>query len=172
MLLSASQASLTLGVSTCTLRRWHNNGKIAAVRSPGGVRLYDVDSVIRRAISPPPVATVSSRLPNRPEPKSYVYARVSSAKQKADLERQQQLLLAKYPQYELISDIGSGINFKRPGLRTLLERSRQGLVKEVKLFNRSFLFFLSYLLRYLDCTYPKGPSLSLRVRPPHLYLPA
>jgi hypothetical protein len=80
----------------------------------------------------------SNRAPPSPSPKNYIYARVSSAKQKADLERQKQLLLNKHPQYELISDIGSRINFKRPGLHSLLELSRRGLVKEVS----NFLYFL------------------------------
>ena len=63
--------------------------------------------------------------------KNYLYARVSSQKQKQDLERQKEILLKKYPTYELISDIGSGINFKRKGLQTLLEQSCKGLVREI-----------------------------------------
>ena len=37
----------------------------------------------------------------------------------------------KYPNHKLISDIGSGINFKRKGLRTILELSSKGMVSEV-----------------------------------------
>ena len=44
------------------------------------------------------------------------------------------LLINKYPQYKLISDIRSGINFKRPGLHSLLELSCRRLVKEVSNF--------------------------------------
>src|SRR4051812_1311161 len=145
MLLTAAQASSKLGVSSCTLRRWHRQGKITALRSPSGVRLYDVTNIMgseQRQAAPSASSSSSSaislgsssRASLLPSPKSYIYAHVSSAKQKADLERQKQLLLNKHPQYELISDIGSGINFKRPGLRSLLEFSRRGLVKEVSNF--------------------------------------
>ena len=53
--------------------------------------------------------------------KKIIYARVSSAKQSADLKRQVKYLQSKYPDYELITDIGSGINFKRKGLKTILD---------------------------------------------------
>src|SRR5215212_5818780 len=140
MLLTATQASSKLGVSSCTLRRWHRQGKIAALRSPSGVRLYDVSNIMEQghpsssSSSSSSSSTTSSsstgalgfssnKASTSPSPKNYIYARVSSAKQKADLERQKELLHNKYPQHELISDIGSGINFKRPGLRSLLELS-------------------------------------------------
>ncbi len=41
------------------------------------------------------------------------YCRVSSNKQKEDLERQINYMKEKYPNYEIIKDIGSGLNFKR-----------------------------------------------------------
>jgi len=147
MLLTAAQASSTLGVSSCTLRRWHREGKITALRSPSGVRLYDVSNILEPTASSPspspsPSSTVTSRTLPSPNPTGYIYTRVSSAKQKADLERQKQLLLSKYPKHELVSYVGSGINFKRAGLRSLLERSRRGLVKEVTFF---FLFFIDHI---------------------------
>ena len=55
-----------------------------------------------------------------------VYARVSSRKQQDDLERQVAYLKAKEPHAEVISDIASGLNFKRKGLKAVLERSLQG----------------------------------------------
>ena len=47
--------------------------------------------------------------------KKICYARVSSEKQKEDLERQTAFLRKKYPSHEIISDIGSGLNWKRKG---------------------------------------------------------
>jgi len=41
------------------------------------------------------------------------YARVSSTGKRDDLERQKTLLKNKYPNYDLIEDIGSGINLKK-----------------------------------------------------------
>ena len=41
------------------------------------------------------------------------YIRVSSISQKDDLERQRQVMLKKYPRYEIIEDIGSGLNLNK-----------------------------------------------------------
>ncbi|MFB8793685.1 MAG: recombinase family protein [Microcoleus sp.] len=59
------------------------------------------------------------------------YARVSSRSQKANLDRQAAKLLELYPNAELITDIASGLNFKRTGLRTVLERVRRGDVGSI-----------------------------------------
>ena len=70
----------------------------------------------------------------------FLYARVSSVKQKEDLERQKQL----------ISDIGSGVNFKRPGLKTLLERASRGMVSEIVVTHRDRLYRFAFdLIQYI-----------------------
>src|SRR3954469_7276260 len=125
MYLSARQATKKIGVSADTLRRWLKKGKINGIVSPSGVRLYDVTSIF------PGSPRVDDTITSTVAKKNYVYARVSSVKQREDLERQKQLLVSRYPTHELVTDIGSGINFKRPGLKTLLERSCKGLVSEV-----------------------------------------
>jgi predicted site-specific integrase-resolvase len=61
---------------------------------------------------------------------------VSSAKQKDDLQRQKAAMSAAYPGHLVISDVGSGLNFNRPGLRALLERSMRGEVAEVVVSHR------------------------------------
>jgi predicted site-specific integrase-resolvase len=99
-----------LGVCSKTLERWEKEGKIKAYRTPSGQRRYDIDSVVC-------VAPVKLTL---------LYARVSSRSQKADLERQVEFLISRYPGCEVIQDIGSGLNFKRKGLITLLERIYYG----------------------------------------------
>ena len=43
------------------------------------------------------------------------YCRVTTSSQKEDLERQIEYFRCKYPDYEIIKDIGSGLNFKRKG---------------------------------------------------------
>src|SRR5581483_5361318 len=61
-----------------------------------------------------------------------------------------QLLSSRFPTYELISDIGSGINFKRKGLQTLLEQSCKGLVGEIVVTHRDRLCRFAYeLLKYM-----------------------
>jgi len=59
------------------------------------------------------------------------YARVSSEHQRDDLERQITDLRQRYPGHEIISDIGSGLNWKRRGFVTLLERIYSKGVEEV-----------------------------------------
>ena len=141
MYLSAYQATKKLGVSSDTLRRWLKQGKIAAKTSPSGIRLYDVppffpELTSQNAGSHTTPSSSSAITTTSTTQKGYVYARVSSAKQKDDLERQKQLPLARFPSYELISDVGSGVNFRRRGLKTLLERSSSGAVSEVAITHR------------------------------------
>ncbi len=58
------------------------------------------------------------------EKKTVAYARVSSHDQKADLERQKQMLemycAAQGWQFEIVADLGSGMNYHKRGLRKLL----------------------------------------------------
>ena len=55
-----------------------------------------------------------------------LYARVSGRGQFSELERQSANLQSRYPDGELISDIGSGLNFKRKGFKTILDRYLSG----------------------------------------------
>jgi predicted site-specific integrase-resolvase len=63
------------------------------------------------------------------------YCRVSSQKQKDDLERQIEnvriYLLAQGKPFEIISDIGSGINYKRIGLSKLIDKINNNEVEKV-----------------------------------------
>ena len=60
------------------------------------------------------------------------YARVSSHDQKADLERQKQVLelycAAQGWTFEVITDLGSGMNYQKKGLRRLLNQIIEGKV--------------------------------------------
>jgi len=60
-----------------------------------------------------------------------IYTRVSSRKQQADLKRQSSWLHKRYPRYKLVTDIGSGINYARPGFKTILEALYKGHIKHV-----------------------------------------
>ena len=63
--------------------------------------------------------------------KNICYCRVSSGKQKEDLERQIKLMKRKYPNHTIIKDIGSGLNFERKGLRELMELAMDNKLGEV-----------------------------------------
>ena len=104
-------AATRLGVSTKTLERWLEDGKIEGIFTQGGQRRYNLDSIIPVRHGNPP-----------DERATLLYARVSNRSQKNDLEQQIQFLQSHYPDAEIITDIGSGLNFKRKGLQTLLDR--------------------------------------------------
>jgi predicted site-specific integrase-resolvase len=70
------------------------------------------------------------------EKQKIIYARVSSKKQMDDLERQTDFLKSRFPDYILVTDVGSGINWKRKGLKTILEQSMLGNIQEVVVAHR------------------------------------
>ena len=114
---SIGRATALLGVSISTLRRWHTEGRLVpAFRSFGGHRRYSIDSIL--ALTQPNQDT---------EPRlTLAYARVSSHDQKSDLERQADRLEQHCTQYQdgpvqLIRDLGSGLNYAKPGFRQLLK---------------------------------------------------
>jgi putative resolvase len=112
-----------LQVSEQTLRRWGDQGFIKCIRTPGKQRLYDVDSYIlnKQDIVHETIEEVQK----------ICYCRVSSRGQKDDLERQVSYMQQQFPDHKVITDIGSGINFRRKGLRAILELASQGLISEV-----------------------------------------
>ncbi len=58
--------------------------------------------------------------------KLIIYARVSTSKQRDDLQPQLDELTQAYPGYIVISGVASGMNFKRPGLCSFLEAVHGG----------------------------------------------
>lgn len=73
------------------------------------------------------------RVSNPSERITLAYARVSSADQKADLERQKTVLemycAAQGWSFELVSDLGSGMNYRKKGLQSLLEKLLDGKIE-------------------------------------------
>jgi predicted site-specific integrase-resolvase len=63
--------------------------------------------------------------------RNIIYARVSPRKQEGDLQRQIDYLRRKYPNHEIVKDIGSGLNFKRLGFKKILDELFKGNIKEV-----------------------------------------
>ncbi|GBC60110.1 DNA invertase [Desulfonema ishimotonii] len=108
--LPSRKAAEILGVHPNTLRKWADSGKIKHIRTASGQRKYDVRDYLGK---------------NR-EMRTVCYCRVSGYKQKDDLQRQVEYMRKKFPEAEIVKDIGSGISFKRKGLRTILERAING----------------------------------------------
>jgi putative resolvase len=115
-LISISKAAQLLGVSISTLRRWESEGKISSEpRDKSGHRRYDLAKI----------KPESFRLSQHDSRKTIAYARVSSRDQKKDLERQKELLelycASQGWTYKLLSDLGSGMNYDKKGLKHLLK---------------------------------------------------
>lgn len=118
------------GVSISTIRNWADEGKVETVRTPGGSRRYNTDQVDQLFLD-----KTKPRPPGNNR-KRILYARVSSAHQRPDLERQKDDLVKVYPDDELISDIGSGLNWKRHGFTRILDSILAGEVAEVVVTHR------------------------------------
>ena len=115
-----TEAAAQLGVHPQTLRRWANAGKITvAGKTPGGHRLFDLKEVAAIIKSP------TNRVLPTKKP-TVAYARVSSHDQKDDLKRQVQCLelfcSSNGWEFELIKDLGSGMNYNKKGLKTLIKK--------------------------------------------------
>ena len=144
-LVSIGEASKALGVSITTLRRWEAEGKLVAEHTAGGHRRYDLaklrpewfhgmDTVNRRTIA---------------------YARVSSHDQKDDLERQKQVLELYCARqgwtFEVIADLGSGMNYHKKGLKRLLDAVVEGRIGRLVITHKDRLLRFGAELVFAIC---------------------
>jgi putative resolvase len=74
------------------------------------------------------------------------YCRVSSQKQKEDLTRQITMMKLLYPEYEIITDIGSGLNFERPGLKKIIDYAIKGEIAKIVVAYKDRLARIGYEL--------------------------
>jgi putative resolvase len=109
------------GFKPGTLRSWSNKGIVEVIRTACGRRMYNKQTLYDRM----------GHIEPHPEKKNIVYCRVSTHKQKDDLERQVKRLSEMYPDHEVVSDVGSGVSFNRKGLHSILERSMRSCVDEI-----------------------------------------
>jgi len=116
------------GVSQQTLRNWSDKGILSIRKTPGGRFHYSI-----------PVGKQDDGVKE-----NVIYARVSSAKQKDDLVRQVDFLRHRFPNHRVVTDVGSGVNFKRKGLLSLLDASSAGLVGEIVVAHRDRLARIGY----------------------------
>lgn len=142
---SSKTVTQILGVTAQTLRNWDKEGKLkpAYVKS-NGYRYYSEDSIL---------AYTNNKRKNKKKLNVVGYARVSSKKQSDDLERQvnnlKSYLDSKYDEYEIITDIGSGINYTKPGLKKLIEKiNRKEIDLIVVLYKDRLLRFGFELIEY------------------------
>lgn len=115
-MLSIGKFSKESGLSISTLRRWDKEGSLKPYFVSGkGTRYYSIEQL--HSLQNKSISTNSAK-------KTIGYCRVSSNKQKDDLVRQidnvKSYMIAKGYQFEVISDIGSGINYNNENLNLLI----------------------------------------------------
>ncbi len=138
--LTIKQAASLLGVTPKTLREWERNGQIKSERTAGGHRRYEVSELLGNKHAT--TLTVA-------------YARVSSDDQKEDLQRQK-IALETYCAkqgwtYEIISDLGSGLNYRKKGLIRLIKLITTYQVERLVLCNKDRLLRFGSELIFTLC---------------------
>jgi putative resolvase len=139
------EAARALGVSITTLRRWEAAGKLVAEHTAGGHRRYDLAKLR------PELFRASEEAGRR----TVAYARVSSHDQKDDLERQKQVLELYCAQqgwtFEVVADLGSGVNYHKKGLKRLLEAIIEGSVGRLVITHKDRLLRFGAELVFAIC---------------------
>ena len=129
MKVGIGKASKILGVHPDTLRRWEQAGKITVERTPTNRRQYNLSELYGLVPRPPQAS--------RP---ALAYARVSSQDQRDDLETQVALLesfcAANGWGYEVLTDLGSGMNYNKRGLQALIKRICRGDISRLVLVHK------------------------------------
>ena len=146
MLLSAKQVREKYNISRLTLLHWEKEGFIHPLRTPKGTRRYlksDIDHALGLT------QQKGSRI-------TILYARVSTKKQEQylynQIERLKEYVRSTGEPYEVISEIASGVNERRRGLRKLLNQVKNDNVKKVVIEypDRLARFGYDYLRIFLD----------------------
>ena len=142
-LLWIGEAAELLGVSITTLRRWEKTGRLIPERS-GTHRRYRLSQIN------PALARNAEA-----ERRTVAYARVSSHDQKDDLERQKQVLelycAAQGWTFDIIADLGSGMNYHKKGLKQLLGIILEGKVSRLVVTHKDRLLRFGAELVFAIC---------------------
>lgn len=117
---SISTAALIVGVSISTLRRWEKENKfLPCFRTVGGHRRYSIPRLKETFLKEEKVAIDITGT------HALSYARVSSSDQRSDLATQVKKLelycQKNFTSYDIVTDLGSGLNYKKPGLKKVLK---------------------------------------------------
>ncbi|AAM23953.1 putative resolvase [Caldanaerobacter subterraneus subsp. tengcongensis MB4] len=125
MLLTIKKVKELYDISRITLINWEKEGLITPIRTPKGRRRYKKEDIEK----------LLGMLEEKPKPKVVLYARVSTKKQeeylKNQIRRLEEYANSQGWQYEVISEIASGVNENRRGLLKLLNKIKRGEVEKV-----------------------------------------
>ncbi|EST03647.1 hypothetical protein Lc367_0513 [Lactobacillus crispatus EM-LC1] len=117
-----------LGVTVRTLQEWDRKGILPAHRTPTNKRYYTEQDYLKYINN--------NSDPKKDKRKVVGYARVSTANQKDDLKDQEEFIREFVNTKgiildEMITDIGSGLNYKRKKWNKLLDEVMQGKIKTI-----------------------------------------
>ena len=139
MYLSINKVAKQLNKSAQTLRNWEKTGElIPAYKTKSGYRYYTEEQI--------------NKLLGKEEKERVTigYCRVSSKKQEDDLKRQvenmRSFLCAKGYKFEIITDIGSGINYNKNGLNILINKILNEEVNKVVVLHKDRLLRFGFEL--------------------------
>lgn len=124
---TVNQAAAELNVTPATIRNWARKGKIKTTRTPGGHRRINEDELNRLKGEQP---ITNNRV-------TALYARVSKNTKPAqeDLNRQTQVLELYAASHGwttiVIQDVGSGLNYDKPGLKELIKLIETNQIKRL-----------------------------------------
>lgn len=146
VLMSIGKFAKELGVTPEHVRTMHRTGEVIPARiSEKGTRYYSEEQL--RELK-------NSRTPQREE-KVVAYCRVSTESQKDDLEKQVEnvkaYMYAKGYSFEVITDIGSSINYKNKGLQELISLINSNQITKVVILHKDRLVGFGFELIQLLC---------------------
>lgn len=147
------EAAKILGVHVSSLRRWENEGKLKAIRTPGGQRRFVLCEVAKSAGGSTPSGELCEKVAGMPRTvRTVCYGRVSTHSQQDDLQRQLEHLRTRHPEAEIVSEVGSGLNFKRKKFLSILERIIDGDIQRLVVAHPDRLVRFGYELVKWLCT--------------------
>jgi predicted site-specific integrase-resolvase len=119
------EAAEIQGLHEHICRRWEEDGRLEAIRTPSRHRRYDIESYVAKS--------------DGDRRKIVAHARVSGRAQQPDLNKLFATLSSLYPPAVVVAEkrtprcyaIGGGLNFKRKKLQALLEQILSGDVRLV-----------------------------------------
>ena len=145
-MLRIGEFAKSLGVSIQTLRNWDKEGKLKPTYiTENGYRYYSEDLLNKFR---------NIKNVNQITKKNILYARVSTKNQKDDLDRQidnlKQYAYSKGYSFEIITDIGSGINYKKEGLLKMITLIERGEIERIIILYKDRLIRFGYdLIEYI-----------------------
>ena len=120
---TSNQAAKLLNIHPNTLRSWEDKNIIQSFRSTDkGHRRYNIQEFLSKRNKQEETPIIK---------KNICYCRVSSRNQKEELKNQVEYLKTRYPDYDIITDIASGLNYKRKGLQKILDYAKQGIIGQI-----------------------------------------